>query len=392
VVATADHAVPSRPAWLPNRTRDAVTALIIGIIQVAGTFGAAHQHHDRSFHGVDAFAVALLVAGPVALLFRRRAPAAVLLFVLGVTLVYVASDYPDGPVYISLVVAFFTAVTMGRRRVAVAALLAGYPLMLWLGPILGNRPAPGLGAMLGVAAWLSVLLAVSEIVRVRRTGAIEAWRTREEEAKRRASEERLRIAQELHDVLAHNISLINVQAGVALHLMDEQPEQARTALTAIRDASKDALGELRSVLDILRQSDEAPPRSPTAGLDDLPRLLAGAEATGLQVHADVQILPRPLPPSVDLAAYRIVQEALTNVTRHARARSVTVRVALEDEAVIVEVVDDGLGLAGVTATTGGNGIPGMRERAVALGGELHAGPAAKGGFAVRARLPVAVGQ
>jgi signal transduction histidine kinase len=366
--------------------------LIIGVIQVAGTFGAAHQHHGRSFHGVDALAVALLVAGPVALLFRRRAPAAVLLFVLGVTLVYVASDYPDGPVYISLVVAFFTAVTMGRRRVAVSALLAGYPLMLWLGPILGNRPAPGLGAILGVAAWLFVLLAVSEIVRVRRTGAIEAWRTREEEARRRASEERLRIAQELHDVLAHNISLINVQAGVALHLMDEQPEQARTALTAIRDASKDALGELRSVLDILRQSDEAPPRSPTAGLDDLPRLLAGAEATGLKVHADVQVLPRPLPPSVDLAAYRIVQEALTNVTRHARARSVTVRVTFDDGAVIVEVVDDGVGPGGVAATVGGNGIPGMRERAVALGGELHAGPAANGGFAVRARLPVAVGQ
>lgn len=384
--------MPSPPTWLPNRTRDVVTAFIIGVIQVAGTFGAAHQHHGRSFHGLDAFAVALLVAGPVALLFRHRAPAAVLLVVLGVTLVYVVSDYPDGPIYISLVVAFFTAVTMGRRRVAVAALLAGYPLMLWLGPIFGNRPAPGRGAILGVAAWLLVLLAVSEIVRVRRTGAIAAWRTREEEARRRASEERLRIAQELHDVLAHNISLINVQAGVALHLMDEQPEQARTALIAIRDASKDALGELRSVLDILRQSDEAPPRSPTAGLDDLPRLVAGAEASGLVVHTDVRALPRPLPPSVDLAAYRIVQEALTNVTRHARARSVTVRVAFADGAVMVEVVDDGVGLGDGTSSVGGNGILGMRERAAALGGELRAGPTPNGGFAVRATLPVAAGQ
>jgi len=312
------------------------------------------------------------------------------MFVLGVTLTYVVRDYPDGPVYISLVVAFFTAVTMGRRRVAVAALLLGYPLMLWLGWVIGTRPAPGLGSILGVAAWLFVLLAVSEIVRVRRTGAIEAWRTREEEARRRASEERLRIAQELHDVLAHNISLINVQAGVALHLMDEQPEQARTALTAIREASKDALGELRSVLDILRQSGEAPPRSPTAGLDDLPRLIAGAEGAGLTVRTDIRPLP-PLPPGVDLAAYRIVQEALTNVTRHAHARSATVRIAYDAGSVVVEVLDDGAGMvASSTSAGGGNGIPGMRERAAALGGELSAGPGPAGGFLVRATLPVAV--
>ena len=315
------------------------------------------------------------------------------MLVLGVTVTYVVRDYPNGPIYLSLIIAFFTAVTRGRRRVAVAALLAGYPLMLWLGWIVGTRPAPGIGSILGVAAWLFVLLAVSEIVRVRRTGAMEAWRTREEEARRRASEERLRIAQELHDVLAHNISLINVQAGVALHLMDEQPEQARTALTAIREASKDALGELRSVLEILRQSGEAPPRSPTAGLDDLLRLVAGAEAAGLDVRTDVRPLPRPLPPGVDLAAYRIVQEALTNVTRHARARSATVRIAYDEGAVVVEVVDDGVGSAGVTPSIGGgNGIPGMRERAAALGGDLSAEPAPGGGFVVRATLPVPANQ
>jgi signal transduction histidine kinase len=393
VVATADRSVQHSPVWAPNRTRDVLTALLVGAIQVAGSFGAAHEHHGHSIRSLDALAVALLVAGPLALVVRHRAPAAVLVFVLGVTVTYVVRDYPNGPIYLSLIIAFFTAVTMGRRRVAVAALLAGYPLMLWLGWVLGTKPAPGIGAILGVAAWLFVLLAVSEIVRVRRTGAMEAWRTREEEARRRASEERLRIAQELHDVLAHNISLINVQAGVALHLMDEQPEQARTALTAIREASKDALGELRSVLDILRQSGEAPPRSPIAGLDDLPRLVAGAEAAGLVVRTDIRPLQRPLPPGVDLAAYRIVQEALTNVTRHARARTATVRIAYDNGALVVEVLDDGVGMIATSPSVGGgNGLPGMRERAAALGGDLQAGPGPAGGFVVRATLPVAVNE
>jgi signal transduction histidine kinase len=393
VVATTDRRVQPSPVWPLHRARGVLTAVFVGAIQVVGSFGAAHEHQSHSVRSLDAIAVALLIAGPLALVVRHRAPAAVLIFVLGVTVTYVVSDYPNGPIYLSLIIAFFTAVTMGRRRVAVAALLAGYPLMLWLGWVLGTKPAPGIGAILGVAAWLFVLLAVSEIVRVRRTGAMEAWRTREEEARRRASEERLRIAQELHDVLAHNISLINVQAGVALHLMDEQPEQARTALTAIREASKDALGELRSVLDILRQSGEAPPRSPIAGLDDLPRLVAGAEAAGLVVRTDIRPLPRPLPPGVDLAAYRIVQEALTNVTRHARARTATVRIAYDARAVVVEVLDDGVGMIAPSPSVGGgNGLPGMRERAAALGGDLQAGPGAAGGFLVRATLPVAVNE
>jgi signal transduction histidine kinase len=391
VVTTEPPRLGQRPVWPSSAARDAVTAVIIGAIQVAGSFGATHRHGTHAFRSLDAIAVALLLAGPLALAFRRRAPAAVLVIVLGVTVAYAVRDYPDGPVYASLIVAFFTAVTMGRRRAAVASLLCGFVLILWLPWVVGTKSAPGLGPMVGVGAWLLVLLAVAEIVRVRRTGAIEAWRMREEEAKRRASEERLRIARELHDVLAHNISMINVQAGVALHLMDEQPEQARTALTAIRDASKDALSELRSVLDILRQSGEAPPRSPTAGLADLAQLVEGTQAAGLTVHTDVKLPAGPLPAGVDLAAYRIVQEALTNVTRHAGARSASVSIGQEDDTLTVEVTDDGRG--GPTFATGagsGSGIAGMRERAAALGGHLDAGPTPGGGFAVRARLPLAV--
>jgi signal transduction histidine kinase len=207
------------------------------------------------------------------------------------------------------------------------------------------------------------------------------------EARRRAGEERLRIARELHDVLAHNISLINVQAGVALHLMDEQPGQSRSALVAIKQASNDALEELRSVLDVLRQGEEQPPRAPASDLAHLNSLVAGVSATGLEVRTRVEGTPRPLPAGVDLAAFRIVQEALTNLTRHAGPASATVLVGYGSEELTAQVDDDGRGPASNGAGQG-NGIRGMRERAAALGGELAAGPRPGGGFRVRARLPL----
>jgi signal transduction histidine kinase len=214
-----------------------------------------------------------------------------------------------------------------------------------------------------------------------------AERTRAEEDRRRAGEERARIARELHDVLAHNISLINVQAGVALHLMDEQPGQSRSALVAIKQASNDALKELRSVLDVLRQGEEQPPRASASGLAHLNSLVAGASTTGLEVRTRVEGTPRPLPAGVDLAAFRIVREALTNVTRHAGPASAIVLVGYGSEELTVQVDDDGRGPAGNGAGQG-NGIRGMRERAAALGGELAAGPRPGGGFRVRARLPL----
>jgi signal transduction histidine kinase len=363
---------------------DLARAAAIGLVQIGITYLAAHNQPERRH--VDLLGVALLAAGPAALAVRRRWPLQVLAFVLAVTIAYYVLGYPFGPVFLALIVALFTAVTRGRRLGA--WLLAGAGLLLWfvLQALVGWGPPPMWIHVCLVAGWLLVVLTMSEIVRAARQRAVEAEQARRQEGHRRADEERLRIARELHDVVAHNISLINVQAGVALHLMDERPEQARTALAAIKQASNEALGELRSVLDVLRQVDERSPRAPTAGLASLDDLVTRAAAAGLAVRTSVEGAPRPLPAGVDLAAFRIVQEALTNVARHAGPASATVRVAYGDADLTVQVDDDGHGGGGTSG--GGNGIPGMRERAAALGGRLRAGPRPGGGFQVLASLPI----
>ena len=363
---------------------DVALAGAIAAVQVAGTYLAGRHQVERE--PFDALAGALLAAGPAALIVRRRFPVAVYAAAFASTLAYVSLGYPRGPIFFSLIVAFLTVVLAGHRVVGWVGLAAGYVAFLAADVVFQDAHPPGWIPAVGLAAWLLVLAAAGEGIRIRRIRAEDAARARDEGARRRAGEERLRIARELHDVLAHNISLINVQAGVALHLMDERPDQARTALTAIKAASKDALGELRSVLDVLRQVDEGAPRSPTAGLADLDRLVAGATAAGIDVRVLTSGTPRPLPPSVDLAAFRIVQEALTNVTRHAGHATATISLAYGDGGLTVSVEDDGRGVNGAGPGTG-NGIRGMKERAAALGGELEAGPRPGGGFRVTASLP-----
>jgi signal transduction histidine kinase len=359
---------------------------VVGTVQVVGTSFASLRQPGRQ--ELDVLAILLLVAGPLALILRHRYPVVVLAVVLAATVSYFLLDYPRGPIFFALIVAFVTAVMKGRRIAAIVSLAVGYISFLWLGYLVGVEPRPDWAKALGLGAWLLVLFTVTEVLRGRRERAMELERTRVEEARRRASEERLRIARELHDVLAHNISLINVQAGVALHLMDEQSEQARTALTAIKQASNEALGELRSVLDVLRQGNEEPPRSPTSGLAHLDELLARTRATGLRVAKHIEGTPRTLPAGADLAAFRIVQEALTNVTRHAGQAEAAVRVEYREQDLILQVDDDGRGAPSNALAGSGKGIEGMRERAVALGGELVAGPRPGGGFRVRARLPL----
>jgi signal transduction histidine kinase len=377
----------------PGRPTDLAVAVLVGIAQL-GLTPLAARNQSHSSQPLDLVAFAFLAVGPVALVWRWRSPRLVLAVVMAACVVYFALGYPYGPAWLALIVALWTAVTGGARRFAWAAALVGLAAYFTLAATFDRgAPEASVPAVAAHLGWLVVVLAAAEVALAARQRRLAAERSRAEEARRRAGEERMRIARELHDVLAHNISLINVQAGVALHLMDEQPGQSRSALVAIKQASNDALKELRSVLDVLRQGDEAPPRAPASGLAHLDRLVAGAEATGLEVRTRVEGVPRPLPAGTDLAAYRIVQESLTNVTRHAGPATATVLVRYGPADLTVRVDDDGRGPAappgpGGTANGNGNGIRGMRERVAALGGELTTGPRPGGGFRVQARLPL----
>ena len=373
--------------WQDRHWRaDVALALIVGAIEIVGThFAGQHQPDHRA---LDAVALVLLAAGAAALVFRRQYPGWVLIFATGITLLYLLLDYPKGPNFLTTTIAFFTAVMQGHRLIAWAVLAAEFVLFPWLPYLLGNEPAPTPTVLFGIAGWLLVLATVAEIAHIRQQRILHA---REEETRRRVGEERLRIARELHDVLGHDISLISVQAGVALHLMDKQPEQARVALSVIKDASRDALRELRSVLDVLRQVNEEPPRSPSPGLASLGDLVARASEAGLQVHTEVSGDLKGLPASVDLAAFRIVQEALTNVMRHAGQGTSSVHVTCNEQELTLRI-DNDAGKAGKEGSRDGiglgQGILGMQERAAALGGVIEAGPRPGGGFRVFARLPL----
>ncbi|GLW61949.1 two-component sensor histidine kinase [Actinomadura rubrobrunea] len=404
-----------------------VVPLLLAIFQVGGSFGAqgggggrgpqggpwGDPHpfgngHDYPFQYLDGFGVALLLAGPAMLLLRRRRPVLTLAVVGVITGLYFLRAYTMGPAPVAMAVALLNAVVAGHRVIAwggAGAAVAGYfTLTAFIGVPLERRgqgdrlfpvEQPSLGTVTFTVAWALVVLTAAELIRMRGQKLAAAARTRAEEEKRQASEERLRIARELHDVLAHNISMINVQAGVALHLIDGDPgpsgtAAARTALTAIKEASKEALTEMRSVIGVLRAEGESAPRSPTAGLDRLEELLDRARSAGLDVRAEITGERRPLPAGTDLAAYRIVQESLTNVSRHAGPGPVTVRVALDygEREIRVRVEDDGRGVSLLDDHAGGSGIRGMRERAAALGGTFAAGPGPSGGFRVRATLPI----
>ncbi|MFL6102890.1 MAG: sensor histidine kinase [Actinomycetes bacterium] len=369
----------------PGRPTDVAVAVLVGVAQLGLTTLAARHRTDRL--SLDLVSYLLLAVGPVALLWRRRSPVGVLAVVMGACVLYFALGYPYGPAWLALIVALWTAVTGGARRAAWVTTFVGLAVYFTLAAVVGRVEPINPATVAAHTSSLLLVLAVAELAMAGRQRRLAADRTRAEEDRRRAGEERMRIARELHDVLAHNISLINVQAGVALHLMDEQPGQSRSALVAIKQASNDALGELRSVLDVLRQGDEAPPRSPASGLAHLDSLVSGAGATGLEVRTRVEGTPRPLSAGTDLAAYRIIQEALTNVTRHAGPATASVLVRYTKDGLTVQVDDDGRGPSSPNGT-GGNGILGMRERVAALGGDLDAGPRPGGGFRVLAHLPL----
>ena len=377
---------------------DVLLVLGVAVVQVVGTIFASHHQHEAD--PLDAIGYLLLAAGPAGLILLRRWPVLALVVTFAATFGYLLLDYPAGPIWLALIIAFVTVVALGRRVEAYTLLAAGFAFSIAIDPLVRHRPGPGFAQALGVAAWLLALAAGGEILRYRRAlraaarrQEIETRHSELEAARRRASDERLDIARELHDVLAHSISMINVQAGVALELIDDQPERARTSLATIKQASKDALVEVQAVLGALRQAGETAATAPAPSIGDLDRLLSGARSAGLQVRARVEGETRALPVGTDLAAFRILQESLTNVVRHSGAKTVTVTLTYRPEALAVEVVDDGRaqsanGARSTNGSGGGSGIAGMRERATALGGELDAGRRLDGGFRVVARLPL----
>jgi signal transduction histidine kinase len=351
----------------------------------------------------------LITVGCLVLLIRRSHPVITLWTTIVVAVAYYPMGYPDGPVGFVFVIGLYTAAAECRLFVslaAAAAINAGFVLTtLWRGTG-GDKDAEqimGAESVAGLTFFLLLVIALGQYVRNRRQHiaaierrAAEAERTREQEALRRAAEERLRIARELHDVLAHQISLINVQAGAALHRRDD-PEQAYASLEAIKRASKDTLRELRGVLGVLRQVDTeegGPPVAPAPSLSRVAELLEQTSAAGLKVELAEPLPQMQLPAPVDLAGYRIVQEALTNAVRHAGASTATVEIRCTTDAVIVQIDDDGAGTTespvpeGASGGGGGNGLRGMAERAASVGGEVTAGPGPGGGFRVWARLPL----
>jgi signal transduction histidine kinase len=379
----------SRAPWWPRTLslrRDLALPLVLLAVQLTSAATIEGRWHlfspSRALGPTD---WVLLVAGPVALAARCRYPVPVLWVTLLAT---TFAPSGTGLTHVSFIVAFFVAATVGKRYPAWLALALTFVWTIWLAPLIYGYAVPANDA-LALAGWLLAVAIAAEATRIRAERVAATRASRQLEQRRRQSEERLRIARDLHDVIGHNISLINVQASMGLDLMDSQPEQVRAALSAIKSASKEALEELRTVLTTLRRDDDVAPRSPAPGLNRLPELIELTRAAGLSVEVELVGEAPPLPPAVHLAAYRIVQESLTNVARHAGRARVTVRVTYGDADVHVEIDDDGKAPPGRAAAIGtGSGITGMRERATALGGDLSAGFRDGGGFRVSARLPV----
>jgi signal transduction histidine kinase len=280
----------------------------------------------------------------------------------------------------------YAAVRAGHRTITVVAsviMLAALPLAAIASGLhdTGEAFAQARGAL--ELAWLIAAGAAGEALRQAERRAAEAERTREETARRRADEERLHIARELHDSLTHQISVIKVQAEVAVHLARKRGEQVPEALLAIREAGREAARELRATLEALRDDDKNPPR----GLDHVPELVQRARTTGLDAKLTIEGHRNDVPAAVDRTAYRIVQESLTNIARHAAAATAWVRIDYRPDALVIRVDDDGKATSD-TAPVPGVGLLGMRERVTALGGRLRAAPRSEGGFTVQAELPV----
>ncbi|MEU6380165.1 histidine kinase [Streptomyces sp. NPDC046909] len=401
-----------RLAKRPTR-RDWLFAVAIGLASIPLTFVA----RGDNAHAPDVGGWILFGLSALTLAWRRHYPMGVLLALIVVEGSYHSlGNAHSGLIAVTMVAIYSLAVAGPRRRtLTVVPTLLGLSVIM----LLSINPERGV-ELIRISGWILACAITGEAVRVHRDyiGAIveraeRAERTREEEARRRVAEERLRIARDLHDLLAHSITLIGVQTSVAAHVLSTDPERldretVAKALEDIAETCRSARGELRTTLEVLREEGVAGEvRGPLPGLDGLPDLVEAARLAGAGVESEVRLRVREVPPAVGAAVYRIVQEALTNAVRHAGSEP-SIRVSLYEEkgAVRVSVIDDGTGGgsgAGSGAGSGsgagdgrgsgtpGFGLVGMRERARSVGGTLDAGARAEGGFEVRAVLPLTTG-
>src|SRR4051794_27995227 len=359
---------------------------VLCALQIAVTVAFAAKTNDRP---IDPLAIALLVIGPLAVLLRRVHPAVPVAITTAVMVGYVLRGYWLGPVFLAFIVTLVIAEIAGRSILARASAVVVVGLLI-VCLATGSGPALDAPQVFGIAAWLTVIIAIAALVRTRRDAARQRDERLVEESRRIATEGRLELARDLHDVLAHSLSLINVQAGTALHLIGGDPSRAGDALAVIKTVSRDTLAEVRTALNGLR-GEEPPSVAATVGLHDVHRLVETARRAGLSATVAVSGEPRELPPGVDIAAYRILQESLNNVGKHSAAAQASVHIEYKRDGVVLTVTDPGprrpRSAGGPPPHRGGHGLPGMHERATALGGRVAAGPHFDGGFTVTAVLP-----
>ena len=390
--------------WLRSLNPLVVDALLAVLATVVGTVTVFAQDLTEGMVEPTALAVVTVCVTCAPLAIRRRAPLLALVISSAGIFGHIAADFPEGSLPLVVMFLTYTVAAWSPQPRAVAGLAAVFATLA----LLGLTDAPGLDTigLVGNAATFGGVWAIGIAVRSRR----ETTEVRVREAEERANverqragrvlaEERLRIAQELHDVVAHSMSVIAVQAGVGAHMLESRPDQARAALDAISATSRGTLTEMRRLLGVLRDTDGERVHTPTPRVADLPRLVDDVRAAGVPVTLDVSGSSGVVVHAgVELSAYRIVQEALTNVIKHAGATTrVDVTVRYLPGCLAVEVADDGRGAAAVAVRNGtrtdtdavasGHGLLGMRERVELWGGDLSVGPVAGGGYRVKALLP-----
>lgn len=402
--------VPGEPrSWVRTLGVDALFAAALTAFMVVGTVGAANEQNVPAATDLEPLTFVLVAVAGVGVALRRVRPLVALAVTVAATATYLAEGYPYGPILFSVVISTYSVASrLPVRRSLPAWVAAAAVLAVPFATDLDWRD--WIQAVAQVAAWTSWTLTAWAIGVVARTLRSSREQSRAQRQRQQAYEERLRTAQDVHDIVGHGLAAISMQAGVALHVLDRSPERTRELLETIRQSSQHSLDELRATLAVFRAAGtadaadseaDAAARAPLPGLDRLDGLVARMADSGVPVRLTRSGSPVPLLGSVDNAAYRILQESLTNVLRHAGATTATVHLGYSADRLTLEVTDRGrrstgngsLGNGSLdSGTTGsdstGQGLAGMRARAEGLGGSLRAGPGESGGFRVRAELPL----